>query len=57
MVTRVDAIGRSVVVDGISYLLPSAIDAGELHNGQAVQVVLEPSGVGAWRRAVRITPR
>jgi hypothetical protein len=53
---RVDAAGRIVVIEGISDLLKSGIDAGQLHAGQAEQVAFEPSGVGAWCRAVRITP-
>ncbi len=57
MINRVDRIGRIVVVDGVSYLLPRGIDPRDLHTGQAVEVTFEPTGVGALRRAVRITER
>lgn len=57
MIMQVDSIGRVVVIDGVSYLLRSGIDPRGLHVGQAVEVTFEPTGVGAWRRAVRISER
>jgi len=57
MIMQVDTVARIVVIDGVSYLLRSGIDPSGLHVGQAVEVNFEPTGIGAWRRAVRITAR
>lgn len=57
MIMRVDALGRLVVIDGYSYLLADKLAVNDLHVGQAVTVTFEPSGLGAQRRAIRISPR
>lgn len=57
MIMRVDALGRLVVIDGYSYLLADQLALDDLHVGQAVTVTFEPAGLGAQRRATRISPR